>query len=190
VAGGGLPANPFEGPVPPGGWDRPPGHAPRPPKPDSGRLAGWGARFAAQLIDWLVILIPGSIVGFLLVAWLAGNGETVDFLYAVGATALFIVGGLFVALFYGPVLMRRPGRHNGQTWGKQLLGITVTRDSGEPFGFWSAALREIGLKGVAVGVACIVVPVIPFFLDYLWPLWDGENRAIHDMAAETHVVRV
>ncbi len=26
-------------------------------------------------------------------------------------------------------------------------------------------------------------------VDYLWPLWDDQNRAIHDMIAETRVVR-
>ena len=106
------------------------------------------------------------------------------------AIVLFILAMLAFSLLYGPLLMRRSGAHNGQTWGKQALGITVTRDSGEPFDFWSAALREVALKGVAVGVACLIIPVIPFLLDYLWPLWDSENRAVHDMGADTHVVRV
>jgi uncharacterized RDD family membrane protein YckC len=26
-------------------------------------------------------------------------------------------------------------------------------------------------------------------IDYLWPLWDRENRAVHDFAARTRVVR-
>ena len=25
-------------------------------------------------------------------------------------------------------------------------------------------------------------------IDYLWPLWDGENRCLHDMVVSTHVV--
>jgi uncharacterized RDD family membrane protein YckC len=32
--------------------------------------------------------------------------------------------------------------------------------------------------------------VLPWLLDNLWPLWDGENRAIHDMIVSTHVVKV
>lgn len=85
--------------------------------------------------------------------------------------------------------MKREGARNGQTWGKQLLDIRVVRDSGRPFDFWTAALREIVLKQLAVGAASVIVPLIPFLLDYLWPLWDNRNRALHDMGASTHVVR-
>jgi uncharacterized RDD family membrane protein YckC len=34
-----------------------------------------------------------------------------------------------------------------------------------------------------------VLFLILFPLDSLWPLWDKENRAIHDMLARTRVVR-
>jgi uncharacterized RDD family membrane protein YckC len=30
--------------------------------------------------------------------------------------------------------------------------------------------------------------VIGWLLDVLWPLWDGENRALHDMIVATRVV--
>ena len=30
----------------------------------------------------------------------------------------------------------------------------------------------------------------PRILDFLWPLWDAENRALHDMIVKSHVVRV
>ena len=30
---------------------------------------------------------------------------------------------------------------------------------------------------------------IPTILDVLWPLWDDENRALHDMIVRTHVLR-
>jgi uncharacterized RDD family membrane protein YckC len=35
----------------------------------------------------------------------------------------------------------------------------------------------------------LVVTGLYLLLDYLWPLWDRENRALHDMIARTHVVR-
>ena len=92
-------------------------------------------------------------------------------------------------LLYAPLLMMRQGQYNGQTWGKQLLGIRVVRDNGEPFSFGPAALREVVLKGLAVGIASSIIPFIPWFLNFFWPLWDDENRALHDMAASTHVIR-
>jgi len=65
----------------------------------------------------------------------------------------------------------------------------VVRDNGQPFSFGSAALREVVLKFLAVSIASSIIPLIPFLLDYLWPLWDDQNRALHDMVASSHVVR-
>jgi len=172
----------YGGPVPPGGWQQPVAQ----PAGWVGRpLASWGSRFAAQLIDWLVLLVP-VVVLVVIVAVIAAGSD-------VGAIVTAIVGFLayLVALFcYAPLLMMREGRHNGQTLGKQALGITVVRNTGQPMNFGWSALREIVLKGLAVGIASSIIPLIPWLLDYLWPLWDDENRALHDMAAQTHVVRV
>ena len=55
--------------------------------------------------------------------------------------------------------------------------------------FGWAALREIVIKGFLVGVASSIIPFIPWFLDFFWPLWDDENRALHDMIVSTHVVQ-
>jgi uncharacterized RDD family membrane protein YckC len=65
----------------------------------------------------------------------------------------------------------------------------VVRDGGEPMTFWWAALREVVVKGLAVNIAASIIPIIPWFLNYFWPLWDDQNRALHDMAVSTHVVR-
>ena len=94
-----------------------------------------------------------------------------------------------MVFIYAPVLMAREGQSNGQTWGKQMLGIRVVRDNGQPMSFGWAALREIAVKGLLVAIASSIIPVIPWFLNYLWPLWDDENRALHDMVFSTHVVR-
>ena len=91
-------------------------------------------------------------------------------------------------ILYAPLLMRRPGERNGQTWGKQLLGIRVVRTNGVPMDFIQSALREALVKGLALGVASSIIPFIPYLLDVLWPLWDDENRAIHDFIVDTRVV--
>jgi uncharacterized RDD family membrane protein YckC len=85
--------------------------------------------------------------------------------------------------------MMRQGARNGQTLGKQVVGIRVVRDSGEPMGFGWAALREVVVKNLAVNIASSIIPFVPWLLNYLWPLWDDENRALHDMVVATHVVR-
>lgn len=40
-----------------------------------------------------------------------------------------------------------------------------------------------------VGALVMVVLYLGTLVNYLWPLWDKENRALHDMVASTRVVR-
>jgi uncharacterized RDD family membrane protein YckC len=177
-----APAAPAGPQAPPSGWDQP--IAPQAPGWHGRPLASWGSRLAALLIDWLILLFPVVALIAIVVA-IAGGSD-------VGAVVTGIIGFLtylLVALVYAPVLMARDGAHNGQTWGKQMIGIRVIRDTGEPMNFGWAALREIGLKGFAVGIASTIIPLIPWFLNFFWPLWDDENRCLHDMVASTHVVR-
>ena len=93
-------------------------------------------------------------------------------------------------LFYAPVLMAREGPHNGQTWGKQILSITVIRDNGRQVDLGFAFLREVVVKNLLFGFVGSFFAGIPTLVDYLWPLWDDENRCLHDMVVSTHVIRV
>ena len=92
-------------------------------------------------------------------------------------------------LLYAPVLMMRAGEHNGQTWGKQIVGIRVVRDNGQAFDFGYAHCARSSSRGSCSAIASALILVIPWLLDMLWPLWDDENRALHDMIVSTHVVR-
>jgi uncharacterized RDD family membrane protein YckC len=156
-----------------------------------GQLASWGSRLGAYLIDALVLLIPGVILFVLIVGGAIGisGDEDVAAGAAIGAFILFFIVFAIISLLYAPLLMMRQGQHNGQTWGKQVVGIQAVRDNGQPFTFGSAALREVVLKGLAVGIASSIIPILPWFLNFFWPLWDDENRALHDMAASTHVIK-
>ena len=176
--------------MPPGGWDQP--AVPAQPSIPQGALASWGARLGATLIDFLILLVPAAILFVTVVGGAIGlSGDDEDVATGAVIVALLLFGLLFLVIYllYAPVLMARKGQHNGQTWGKQVVGIRVVRDNGQPFDFWYAALREIALKGLAVGIASSIIPLIPWFLNYFWPLWDDQNRALHDMAVSTHVVR-
>jgi uncharacterized RDD family membrane protein YckC len=167
--------------VPPGGWEQPIAQAPgwhgRP-------LASWGSRLGAYLIDILILLVPAVVLTVIVVAIAAGSDTG-----AIVTGILGFLAYLGVLFIYAPVLMAREGPNNGQTWGKQMVGIRVVRDNGQSMSFGWAALREIAVKGLAVGIASSIIPLIPWFLDYFWPLWDDENRALHDMIVSTHVVR-
>ncbi len=179
----------YGGPVPPGGWQQAPPAAPALPY---GQLAGWGSRLGAYVIDGLVLFIPAIILFFVVVAGavgLSGADEDVAAGAAIGAVLLWLLLVAVVYLLYAPLLMARDGAHNGQTWGKQILNIRAVRNNGQPWSFGSAALREVVLKFLAVSIASSIIPVIPWALNFFWPLWDDENRALHDMAAPSHILR-
>jgi uncharacterized RDD family membrane protein YckC len=175
----------YGGPVPPGGWQQP---IARPTAGWAGQpLASWGSRLGAYLIDALVLIIPAAILAVLIIGgtW----DEDSSAWEVVGTSILYLLLLSAVVLLYAPLLMMRQGERNGQTLGKQFVGIRVVRDNGEQFGFGWAALREVVVKNLAVGIASSIIPIIPWFLNFFWPLWDDQNRALHDMAASTHVVR-
>jgi uncharacterized RDD family membrane protein YckC len=171
----------YGGPVPPGGWQQP---IPQPGAAWHGRaLASWGSRLAAYLIDALILLVPVVVLTIVIVAIAAGS-DTGAIVTGIFGFLAFLVA----AFLYAPFLMAREGPHNGQTWGKQALGIRVIRDNGETMSFSAAAVREIVVKGLGVGIASSIIPFVPWFLNFFWPLWDDENRALHDMVCSTHVV--
>lgn len=189
----GSPAPGYGGPVPPGGWEQPLPRSPSPVAPPQGQLAGWGARLGAYAIDFLIIGVPILILFFVIVAGAVGLTGSGNDDVAIGAAIVAFLGwgllALAISILYGPLLMMRKGAANGQTWGKQVVGIRAVRDNGQPWTFGPAALREVLLKNLAVGIASTIIPLIPWFLNFFWPLWDDQNRALHDMAASSHVVR-
>jgi len=176
----------YGGPVPPGGWQEPVARQPGDQAWVGRPLASWGSRVGAQLLDALILVIPSAIlIALVLGVFLAGS-DVGGVIAAIIAFLLYIV----VALFYAPVLMAREGPHNGQSWGKQILGITVIRDNGQQIELGFAFLREFVVKNLLFGVIGGFFAGIPTLVDYLWPLWDDENRCLHDMVVSTHVIRV
>jgi uncharacterized RDD family membrane protein YckC len=140
-------------------------------------LASWGNRVGALLLDALIAGVP--TIGLVLF----GSG-TDNTLVAAGLT------NLIVYLFYFPITMSRPGARNGQTFGKQIVGIRVIREDGHPFSYGTAVLREFVIRYLLFNlVGSFVTFGIAGLLDVLWPLWDQGNRALHDMLASTRVVR-
>ncbi|HYN51045.1 MAG TPA: RDD family protein [Thermoleophilaceae bacterium] len=176
----------YGGAVPPGGWQQPIG------RPQGGEgwvgkpLASWGSRVGAQLLDWLILLVPSAILTALVVGVFLAGSDVGGILLAIIVFLLYVLA----ALFYAPVLMAREGEHNGQTWGKQILGITVVRDNGQQIELGFAFLREFVVKNLLFGFVGSFFAGIPTLVDWLWPLWDDQNRCLHDMVVSTHVIRV
>ena len=141
--------------------------------------AGFGERTGAAFVDLGI-----SLVAFAVSIWVA------VLLFAVGGTGpilagiVLIVAGIGVAILHAPLLMARSGERNGQSIGKQALDVRVVEINGGPVGLGTCLVREVAVKqfGALITVG-LFLPV-----DYLWPLFDEEDRAIHDIVAETRLV--
>jgi uncharacterized RDD family membrane protein YckC len=144
---------------------------------ESTALAGWWPRAAALVLDSLVLVavaLPIVIATILL-------ADTTDELVAE-LIAYAVV--LPLALAYAPLLMMRAGPRNGQTLGKQATGIRVVREDGAPITLGKALVREVVGRQL---LAWITFSIYSLF-DYLWPLSDKRNQALHDKIAGTLVV--
>ena len=81
-------------------------------------LAAWWTRVGALIID---LLITGAIeLALLLIVWVLSGGPRLSL---VRAETLAFEVGLPVAVLYAPLLLARRGERNGQTIGKQAMGI-------------------------------------------------------------------
>ncbi len=134
-------------------------------------LANWGTRVGAFLLDGLLVLgimILSVVVGVVLstISNVLGN--------------LVIVGGYLGAiafLFWQLVVQGR----TGQTIGKKQLGIKLLREQdGQVVG-----------GGLSVGRHFVhFLDALPFYLGFLWPLWDDKKQTFADKLLQTVVVKV
>lgn len=147
---------------------------PPPRSASSGQLpAGLGSRLGATLIDAII-----AIVAFLMMFGL----------YASVAAAMVLVIPMWIAVVLYPLfLLARQGPNNGQTIGKQVVGIRVVPVEGGPITMARAASRELLWKGLILGLIGGIL-IIPSLLNLMWPLFDDLHRALHDKGAATLVV--
>ena len=126
----------------------------------SGPRAGFWRRFAALVVDAILLVIVDSILEVL---FSNGLAEVLILLISIG---------YFTTLEGGP---------RGQTVGKSALGIRViSLETGDPIGYGRAFIRWVGH----------IVSTIFFFLGYWWMFWDRESQCWHDKFAADVVVPV
>ena len=81
--------------------------------------------------------------------------------------------------------MTRSGAHNGQTFGKQALGVRVVRDNGKPVGVRTVLLREFLFRDTSDNFIFIILPLFDVLVAARRLT---VPRTLHDKAAHTHVV--
>lgn len=145
------------------------------------KLASVGKRWAAILIDGVLVAAPTMMMMNIAGAFLALEAAMLSADDAVAAAAFaqfqndFIVINLLVSGVYNLFFMTR---FNGQTPGKMMLGLRAIKKNGKRFTFVDALLRNVigyTLSGM-------------FLLGYLWALFDRESQTWHDKLAGTVVI--
>ena len=130
-------------------------------------------------MDWLIV----EAVSFLIALPLDSISSD------LAVVTWFFLAPPIVAFLYVLPLMRRRGVHAGQALGKQAVGLrVVTLDGTAPPPTGRVLLREVVIKFGLLGVPAFFLLGIPIFLNYLWPRWEQDARALHDLAARTRVV--
>jgi uncharacterized RDD family membrane protein YckC len=125
----------------------------------SGPRASFWRRFAASLLDGILLGVVGGILG----AILGFDRNAVN-----GITTL-------LGLIYYPYLEGT----TGQTLGKKALGIRVIDlSAGGSIGLGRAFIRYIGRY----------VSFLVLLIGYLWMIWDKEKQTWHDKFANSVVV--
>ncbi len=140
--------------------------------PSPGAAASWLSRALAWAVDALVL--GAATVVVLAPALVAGRNT--DY---VAAPVLLIV-----AAAYFPLTMRR----RGQTWGKQLARIRVVGADGGPVSTGTVIVRDVVGKFAIFTVLAVIALFVPTIVNFLWPLLDSRNQALHDKMAQTFVV--
>ena len=124
----------------------------------SGPRASFGLRFAAAVIDFIVLGVVQAI------------------LYGILGQAASQGLGTLLGLGYFTYLEGSP---SGQTVGKRVMNIRVIDyGTGGALGYGRAALRWV----------CRILSGIPCLLGYFWMLWDKEKQTWHDKLSTSVVV--
>jgi uncharacterized RDD family membrane protein YckC len=156
-------------------------------RPSAAPLSPWWRRVLAYILDGRLIFAVENLISLAL-----GRGITIVRHQSESHRLVTLLITLVVATVYYGAFMSRT---NGRTLGKLALGIRVVRTDGRAMTVARAVWRQVVIIHLIPGlidlpgrqpVLLLLVSVL-VLADALWPLWDRENRALHDMAAGTRV---
>ena len=180
----GAPDEAFDEQMPPGGWDRPL------VDPGGGDRADFGSRAMAMAIDGVIWFAASLFLALLLGVGVGLGALASDDSSVLGAGGIAIgLASFAVYAAYTGRLMTRDGPRNGQTFGKQLMGVRVVRVDGRPVRLGTVAVRNWLMKYLVFGVLAAATLYIATLVNYLRGLSGEEGRTWHDQAAGTRVVR-
>jgi uncharacterized RDD family membrane protein YckC len=130
--------------------------------------AGFWLRFAALVVDGILLGIVGVIFGVLI--GVAASAQ------ATAIATVLTLAIIAISILYFPI-MESSARQ--ATWGKKLVGIMVTDYNGNRISFWRALGRFLGK----------VISQLIFYIGYIMAAFTERKQALHDIIAGTLVVK-
>lgn len=156
---------------------------------------GFGKRLGSSLLDFIISLLPGIVLGIYAGAAIAAF--LLDFFYdeaqlktiqagfsgEIAATIIGLVTSLAGIAFTSIFFYVLEG-FTGQTPGKMILGITVANMNGEKASIDKLLLRAfIKITGSFVGIIGLIIFIGCFFV------LGKKKQALHDIICKTAVYR-
>jgi uncharacterized RDD family membrane protein YckC len=140
--------------------------------------AGLGSRAVALIIDYIILGIVSWVIAlpFGAAALFSMRGLRYPMAFS-GAVLAFSAIGIVIWLLYFTYLEGT----SGQTLGKRVMSIKVTKESGESLTFVDALIRTL----------CRIIDMLPTFyiIGIIIILVTEKNQRIGDLAAHTIVVK-
>jgi uncharacterized RDD family membrane protein YckC len=149
---------------------------------DTAEAAGFWIRAAARFFDWLVMLVVGFLVAFVLVI-IAGvveglTGRSADaFVASLGKTTWIGWIGSTLAMLGYPISFEGIA---GSTVGKRMIGLQVLSTALEPINFLQGTKRSVAFLIDALFFGMVAASLMND---------SPEKRRVGDQWAETRVVR-
>jgi uncharacterized RDD family membrane protein YckC len=136
---------------------------------------GFWIRFAARLIDWIIL---GIVQAFTALVFFGSFGAQFSPSVMQSASSGLRLGFQLLSFAIGIVYEVTFLRYRGATPGKMALGLKVVRSNGAPLGW-----------GISVGRYFMqVVSTIILFIGFIMAGFDDEKRALHDRVCDTRVI--
>jgi uncharacterized RDD family membrane protein YckC len=144
--------------------------------------AGFWIRFVAYMIDGLVMLVPTAILAGIFAAFVILTNELMDHdglpAQLVVALVLLVAALIVVNWLYEALMTSSP---RGATFGKMALGLRIVRFDGTQLSFGRATARHFAKY--------MVTPMVPLANGYIMAAFTNRKRALHDILADTLVVK-
>ncbi|MDP1751836.1 MAG: RDD family protein [Reyranella sp.] len=148
-----------------------------------GPYGGFWIRFVAYMIDGLVLSLAAAVMVAIFAAFVVLTGMEHDSeepsLEIILGAILMILALIVVNWLYEALMTSSP---RGATLGKMAIGVRIVRVDGAQLSFGRATARHF--------LKVMITPLVPLAIGYLMAAFTARKRALHDVLADTLVVRV